>query len=56
MLSALHNLLQNNLDEGLVDHNQKSCIVCQPDLGEHSDSETAEQFNKPVNKVPLFLL
>ena len=53
VVSALHNLLQSNLDEGLVDHNPKSCIVCRPELGNHSDTETAEQFNNPVNKVIL---
>ena len=50
LLTALHNLLQNNLSEGLVDHNTKSCIVCRPELANHSDTESAEDF-KPVTKV-----
>lgn len=49
---ALHNLLGNNINDGIVDHNPKSCIVCVPELGNVSDAESGEDF-QPHKKVSV---
>ncbi|KAL4229019.1 hypothetical protein ACF0H5_012057 [Mactra antiquata] len=42
--AALHHMLEGQINDGIADHNPKSCIVCVPELGNASDSECAEDF------------
>jgi hypothetical protein len=41
--SALHEALKDNLAEGLTDHNPRSCIVCNPEVG-GNDQEYFDEF------------
>jgi len=47
---ALHNLLGGTINDGIIDHNVKTCIVCVPELGNTSDAESSEDFH-PSKKV-----
>ena len=49
-LLALHNLLGGTINDGIIDHNVKTCIVCVPELGNTSDAESSEDFH-PSKKV-----
>ncbi|XP_052258806.1 TBC1 domain family member 23-like isoform X2 [Dreissena polymorpha] len=46
--AALHNLLGSHINEGMVDHNPKQCIVCVPEIGNLSDAENGEVFRNTV--------
>ncbi|XP_045207764.1 TBC1 domain family member 23-like [Mercenaria mercenaria] len=48
--AALHHLLNGQLNDGIVDHNPKSCIVCVPELGNISDAESGDDFKPSSGK------
>jgi hypothetical protein len=50
-VTALHHLLNGQLNDGIVDHNPKSCIVCVPELGNISDAESGDDFKPASAKV-----
>ena len=57
--TALHEALKDNLNEGLVDHNARSCIACNPEAGSvGSDIENMEEFGslQKVSKIVLLVL
>ena len=40
LFTALHQLLSDNLSQGLVDHNVKTCIVCNPAAGDENSHDS----------------
>ena len=40
VFTALHQLLSDNLSQGLVDHNVKTCIVCNPAAGDENSLDS----------------
>ena len=44
--TALHNLLQGDLQGNFVNHNPRACIICNPDnASSTSDAENGEDFS-----------